>query len=323
MVWQDQSVLNRLPGHCNDYTIMKIQYSIAIPWSLGKTAAKAAMLALSLFLQFIPIKTATSASKWVEDDFGQRLRLDRPPSRVISLAPSITEAIFALGQEGRLVGVTSFCNHPPAARRVAKVGGILDFNLEKIVALQPQLILALASGSTKRQVALLRKAVAPVVLTYRVESLEDLYQLLFRLGEIFAIKPRARKEVDTIRKVVTKIKRLSRKSAGVATLFLVGCRPNIGVGKQTFIHEWIGIAGGYNVLGAMPGYPVVNPEWLVKYQPRRILISNVNLGSACDTFQSQAKKLIHADVQFVDADLFQRPGPRAATAIRQLYQLLH
>jgi iron complex transport system substrate-binding protein len=112
----------------------------------GKSSAKYVSL---LVLLMGSLAGANPAPRTFTDTFGNRVIFSGPVERVVSLAPNVTESVFAMGAGNRLVGVTNYCNYPPEAKALTRVGGIIDFDFEKIVALKPDLVLAVARSGLK------------------------------------------------------------------------------------------------------------------------------------------------------------------------------
>src|SRR3990167_3771317 len=119
----------------------------------------------------------------VRDMIGRDVALAGPPARIVSLVPSVTEILFALGAEDRLVGVTDFCDYPPAARRKPRVGGMLTPSLEVIAALRPDLVVATTEGNREETFAQLRRLGVPVYLV-AAHHLADVWDAIARLGAL-------------------------------------------------------------------------------------------------------------------------------------------
>ena len=137
-----------------------------------------AALALASLLLSQPVSALT-----VTDQTGRRVVLPAPPARIVSLVPSVTETVFTIGAQDRLVGVTDFCDYPPAARQKASVGGMISPSLEGIVALKPDLVVATTAGNRHETFDQLARLKIPVYLVNPV-AVRDVLDLIARLGRL-------------------------------------------------------------------------------------------------------------------------------------------
>jgi iron complex transport system substrate-binding protein len=267
---------------------------------------------------------ANPAPRTFTDTFGNRVIFSGPVERVVSLAPNVTESVFAMGAGNRLVGVTNYCNYPPEAKALTRVGGIIDFDFEKIVALKPDLVLAVgSSGNSKKRVEDLKKLLGDKIYVFDVNHLDDVYQLLGVLGEIFGLQKNAAATIQSMQLQIQLVQRKARKKPTRRVAFVVGCKPDIAVAQDSFLQEWIDLAGGSNVIQSSSAYPMINLEKLLQLRPETILLSVDPRANSCTTLIESLNQLLETRLQQLDADLFQRPGPRAAEAITKLYQILH
>ncbi|NPV28596.1 MAG: ABC transporter substrate-binding protein [Firmicutes bacterium] len=260
----------------------------------------------------------------VRDDSGALLEFTGFPKRIVSLAPSNTEILFALGLENRVVGVTTYCDYPPAARRKTKVGD-LQANIEQIVALKPDLVLAKWTLN-KDAVIKLRKLKIPV-LCVEPESMEGVYRAILMVAQVTGTEDAGRRIVERMK---SKINEVQRKLAGLTAsqrpkVFIeVGDDPLFTAGSGTFIDELVRLAGGINIAGDLQGYQMYSSEAVVEKNPDIILAPDsyyVDVGRVLKKRpgweQIKAVKN-NRIISQLDPNLINRPGPRAAEAVEAI-----
>lgn len=248
---------------------------------------------------------------------------EMPSSRIISTMPNITEILFALGLDREIAAVTDFCNYPPAAEGREKIGGLL-LNWEKIVALQPDLIIFL--DGARPQEAARAERLKLTVLTVRMGSAAELLEGIKKIGwaakrmkEADALAGQIRSQIELFERQSGKIKSEKKARAYV----WLGGQPLVTAGPGTFINELIGLAGGINIAAGLKGqYPQVSWEFLLKEQPDIIVIPQDIQGSEGDLdhrpMAGQLKAVQNGQVLIINGDIFTRPGPRSVEAVKQL-----
>ncbi|MEW5762224.1 MAG: cobalamin-binding protein [Bacillota bacterium] len=268
----------------------------------------------------------------VTDDIGRKVTLLSPPQRIVSLAPSNTEILFALGLEKHVVGVTDFCNYPPAARAKEKVGGFADPSLEKIVALKPDLVLA--AGINQKIADRLAKLGIPVL----VLAPHDVAGVLKNIELVGRATGRGEKAQEVVESLSTRINAVAARVARIATAarpkvyYEVWYEPLCTAGPGTFIDDVIRLAGGINVAGDAPQqWPQYSLEVLLRKNPDVMLHSYGHGSGAAQTVEDIVKRPGWSRLNFVknrriyavDADLITRPGPRLVDAVEAVARALH
>jgi iron complex transport system substrate-binding protein len=160
-------------------------------------------------------KPAAPARELV-DDLGRRVKIPEKIERAVSLAPNLTEIVFAVGAGDRLVGVTSFCNYPPEAQNIRKIGDTLNPNIENIIALKPNIVFV----STASQIETFTKTLDEQGIVYFVtnpQNLDGIYHSIETLGEIFGTREKAQKTVEDLKKRVAAVEAKTEKAARVKT----------------------------------------------------------------------------------------------------------
>lgn len=271
------------------------------------------------------------------DDRGVSVRFSRPPERIVSLAPNLTEIVFLLGREGTLVGVTRFCNVPPRAGALPRVGGIVDPDVERIVAARPDLVLCTTDGNPKEKVRVLEETGIPC-FAVGPQDLSGVFETIERVGALLGVPAKAREEAARLRERTSRVARsgsCGRPGAGPAAggpaggprvLFAVSTSPIIAAGKGTFLDELVRTAGGTNAAGAFSGrYPRLSVEDLIVAAPDVILVAamtGVEKFPAEVTRWKEIPAFRDGEVVSLDGDLVTRPGPRMVSALEEVSRVL-
>lgn len=245
----------------------------------------------------------------------------------MSLAPSVTESLFAIGAGAQVVGVTTYCNFPPAAAALPRVGGIVNPNIETIVHLAPDLIIVSMEGNTREDFRTLTGAGIPVFVT-NPRTLEGIHASLHQLGVLSGHERTA----DSLTMSMKERERAAIGSAAgrsVRVLMLVSLQPLIAVGTRTFLGQLLSLAGGDN-LAAATGmtYPPMSREAVLAADPEVILITSDLLQHGRDVTAlfpewGRLRAIRSHRVIAVDPDLVSRPGPRAVDGLELLSSSIH
>jgi iron complex transport system substrate-binding protein len=271
--------------------------------------------------------TVASGQVSVVDDLGRTVTLRSHARRVVSLAPSITETLFAVGAGGTVVGVTDFCNYPPEARGVPRVGGMINPNIETIVALKPDVVVVSMEGNSREDFRKLTSIGLPVFVS-NPRTLEEIYRSITQIGALTGQTEGAARTVEEMR-TREKAARARGGTMPVRALLVVSLQPLIVAGRNTFIHELLVAAGGTNLAAYAKGnYPSYSRETVVANNPDAILITSdalTDVQSLTRIFPewSIVAAVRHRRVYTVNSDIVSRPGPRAVQALESLVHLLH
>ena len=206
----------------------------------------------------MPFMTHVSSRSFV-DDTGRKLTIPKPPHRILSLAPSVTEMLFAIGAGGQVAGVTQFCDFPPEALRKPKVG-YANPNVESLVALQPDLILAPREFLKPDLIASLDNLKIPIFI-FSDQTVEDIFSHMQTIGRIVERQAEAAALVMELRQQLAAIKQRVQGQPPVRVLYVLNSQPLITPGPGSFIDQLIALAGGINVAAksAVP-YPRLSME---------------------------------------------------------------
>ncbi len=246
-----------------------------------------------------------------------------PPHRIISLAPSATEILFALGAGPQVVGRTSYADYPPAARRLPSVGGV-QLDLESLVALAPDLVVA--ESITSPDVVRRLRALGLNVLKVDSSNLDGYFKTLATLGLVTGHVAAARNLSRTLHHKIACLQRLIGRTplARRPRVFVeIWNRPLQTAGAGTFIDDCIRLAGGRNIFHDLDGYPQVSPEALVVRDPQVVLLTSSTVASfeAREAFAGLTAVRDHA-VHAVLADTMVRPSPRLVDTLGLLANYL-
>ena len=266
----------------------------------------------------------------IVDDLGRSVQIDEVPRRIVSLAPANTEILFALGLGDRVVGVTEHCNYPPEAGRKKKIGGFATPDLESIVALAPDLVLA--SSMHQKEVIPDLEEIGLTVFALKPEKLAGIMESIRAVGLITG-KETAASEVTA--QMESRLEAITDETKNVErtprVLYVTWHDPLWSVGSGNMIHELIEKAGGENIFQDITGHTVVSLEAVLVRDPE-VIIACSGHGEAGDKpfewVKQEARLSVTAArrdnrVYEVDADLVSRSGPRAVDALEWFAYFIH
>jgi iron complex transport system substrate-binding protein len=267
----------------------------------------------------------------VTDQDGREVVFTEIPQKIVSLSPSNTEVIFALGLEDRLVGVTEYCNYPLEALEKEIVGGFSTPNIERIMELQPDLIIA----STIHAEEIPRmEELGMNVLVIESSTLIDLYTSMSLVAEVTGVTSNGealiasiQQRIQAVEAVVSQIPAEDR----VLVYYEVYSDPLMSAGKQAFINEIISLSGGINIFGDIDeSYPQISAEVVADRQPEVILYPDYH-GTAETVIQAMVSRpgwesvpaVISGSVFAIADDSFARPGPRVVEAVEEAAKIFY
>ena len=260
----------------------------------------------------------------VTDDLGRRVRLQTIPQRILSLAPSNTELVFALGAGKRLVGRTSHCDAPPEAKMVLSVGRLDPPDHERLLSTKPDLVLMI-NGHQKLREAFESRDIPVFVMQPR--SIEGVFDSIRRLGLLLKTKEKAASLVEKMRGQLDALQeRLPRRRPTV--FYEVWSDPLITAGPRTFLADLIRAAGGYPMdVNSESDWPKLPLEVLIKTNPSIIITPHRTTIEAVATGKRAGWKSLRAvktgRLYPVDGDRLARPGPRMIDGVVEIAKLIH
>lgn len=277
---------------------------------------------LSLWFAASVMTAGTGHALEVTDDRGVTVNFAQSPRRIVSLLPSLTETVCALGQCQRLVGVDRYSNFPESVRALAQVGGGLDPNIEAIVALKPDVVLmATSSRAGERLQALGLKVVA-----LEPKSHADVKRVLERLGQLLDVPDAQRiwRVIDAA--VSAAAQSLPARAKGKRVYFEVNSAP-YAAGEVSFIGETLSRLGAKNIIPASLGpFPKINPEFVVRADPDLIMVGDQNYAGMDGRPGWPNMRAIREGrvcvLSVAQSDVVVRPGPRMAEGARIMARCL-
>ena len=281
-----------------------------------------------IFMLSLPVAANVDA-RLVRDQSGREVSLPDDPGRVVSLAPSITEIVFALGEGNRLKGVTQHCDFPPEARSLPGIGSYVHPDLERIVALRPDLCIATRDGNPRDVVERLEALGIPVYVV-NPRDLDTVVSTLVEVGQLLNAEGRARDLANGMRERIERVKlRVAGAERRPRVFFQIGVVPIVSVGTDTFIHELITTAGGENTAAGPTPYPRFSREQVLMLSPEVIIITSMTRGQVFEEVRDEWKKwdslpaVRNERIHIVESNLFDRPTPRLIEGLELLAGLIH
>jgi len=268
----------------------------------------------------------------VTDQLGRVVKLERMPKRIISLAPSNTEILFALGLADKLVAVTDYCNYPPEAKEKPSIGGFSTPNIEEVVAHSPDLILATSIHETRIIPQLEGKGLT--IFTLDPKTLDEALESITLIGEVTGKGEEASRLVAGMRnriKAVTDKTDNLPEAQRLRVFYITWHDPLMTPGSGTRHNELIRMAGGTNIARDLTGYATISLEAVIEANPQ-VIIAGVGMGSGKDLpfqYVKTEPRLRNVDARInnrvysIDVDLAGRPGPRITDALEKFAEFIH
>lgn len=287
-----------------------------------RAAARRALRLAALIALAAGTADANAAS--AIDDSGQRIVLERPAQRIVALAPHITEQLFAIGAGDRVVGTSEHADHPPAARRIARVASAHAVDLEAVAALAPDLIVVWGSGFSPALIEALRRLRVPVYVN-EPGSLEDIATSLERLGALAGTAPAAAAAAAEFRRQIAALRARYAQQRPVRVFFQVWPQPLTTLSGRHVVSEAIRVCGGRNLFEALaPIAPQVSLEAVLAADPQLIAAAEPGgrPGAALEQWRRfEALSAVRAGALVtLDADRLHRQSPRMAEEVAVLCQ---
>lgn len=256
-----------------------------------------------------------------KDQLNRNLELGETPKRIISLVPSQTELLVDLGLEASIVGVTKFCVYPKHLRQSKRiVGGTKQVRIDKIKALQPDIILCNKEENTKELIADLETITS--VHISDVNTLEDAFQLIQMYGDVFKVEQEAQRMIFKIKNERSVFKEQVQIDAKVKVAYFIWKNPWMVVGSDTFINTMLKDAGFINVFNDEKRYPEINLEHSKLQEADAILLSSEPFPFKDDHILEFQSKFPEKTIKIVDGELFSWYGSRLQKSYAYFQKLL-
>lgn len=266
----------------------------------------------------------------VTDDLGRTVNVPVKITRIVSLAPNLTENIFAVGAGDRLVGVTTFCNYPEQAKAIAKIGDTMTPNMESIIALKPDVVFV----STASQIeAFMKTLEADGIAVYvtNPKTLDDVFQSLLQLGELLGTREQAAILVSNLSgrrslltHLVSFVEPRAERKVLTRVFVQISKEPLFTIGKDSFLTDVIAMAYGVSVTKEVPtAYPKLSKETASALNPDAIILSDSEDNREPNEVFKNSLAVKNGRVYEINADILSRPGPRLVDALEQIAKDLH
>lgn len=282
------------------------------------------MKALRLWLLLACCWCTLAAAYEITDETGTQVRFDAPPARIVSLLPSLTETVCALGACARLVGVDRFSNWPPEVRALPQLGGGVDPNIEAVVRTRPDLVLVSHSGRVAERL----RALGLKVVVLEPKNHADVRRVLATVGRLLDLPDSAPAGVwQRIAQGLDEAAAALPAPARRARVYIEVSRGPYAASEASFIGETLARLGVANVVPAALGpFPKLNPEYVVRADPDVIMLANRTMQAEIDYPGWRSMRAVRGQriclFSIDDAEIVVRPGPRMDQAARVMAQCL-
>jgi len=263
----------------------------------------------------------------VRDDLGRTIVLRNRPRRVISLAPSVTEILYDLKAQDRLVAVDAASDYPPAARKKPRIGDFLKPNVEKIVSLRPDLIILSSATIDSRSLQELTSLVPTPVFVQKPGTLRDVLRSVHQLGEMLGMEAAAAGIIQKMQKTIVRVQKEVKGRPRPKVFIEIWGDPLMTAGKNTVIDDLITLAGGVNVAGKLSRpFPTYTLESLIAARPEVYLVAHT--GTTLPKLKNRPgyraiKAIRDGRLYQVDPDLVLRPTPRLMKGLVDMARKIH
>lgn len=254
---------------------------------------------------------------WIKDMMGREIKVPILPQRIISLVPSQTELLYDLGLDIEVIGITKFCVHPLEwHRNKTRVGGTKKLNIDTIIALQPDLIIANKEENTQEEIELLASQF-PVWIS-DIKTIDEALEMIEQIG---LLTGKYEKALSLITEIQYNFSQIQKAAAAKRVAYFIWREPWMTVGNDTFIHDVIEQMGWQNVYARQWRYPETNLEELTAFKPDLILLSSEPYPFKEQHILEIQQHLPEVSILLVDGEMFSWYGSRMKLAVAYLLQL--
>lgn len=259
----------------------------------------------------------------VTDDLGRTIKIPQAIDRAVSLAPNLTENIFAVGAGSKLVGVTSYCDYPEEAKQIAKIGDTINPNIETIIALKPQIVFVSTASQIENFSKTLEQRGINVFVT-NPNDLEGILRNLKQMGDVLGTAANAEKLIADLRNRVKTVEEKVKDKPRTKVFVQIAKEPLFTIGKESFITEIIAQAGGESATkDVATAYPKLSKETALALNPDAIILSESPDNTEPNDVFASSGAVKNKRIFRVNAAWLARPGPRVVDALEQMARDLH
>ncbi|MFT5643492.1 MAG: iron complex transport system substrate-binding protein [Janthinobacterium sp.] len=292
-----------------------------LEWSRLLRVASVALLCLMFSVSHAAIE--------VQDDAGHTVVLQQPAQRIISMAPHVTELLFAAGGGNRVVGAMNFSDYPAAAKRLPQIGSNAQVDIERVIALKPDLVIVWQSGTAARQIEQMRQLGLPIFYS-EPQQLDDIATSLLRFGQLMGTDAVAQEAARTFRQQIAALTKQYAQRPPVRVFYQIWDQPLYTLGGRHIVSAAIGLCGGQNIFGAFKvAAPSVGIEAVLVANPEVILGGLLHeqreqSERGIDLWRPYASLLAvkRGNLFRLDGQLLMRAGPRMAQGIALMCEKL-
>lgn len=268
-----------------------------------------------------------SETRQVFDEAGRKVTLPLKIERIVSLAPNLTEIVYAVGAGDRLVGNTEYCDYPAEAKRVAKIGDTMHPSVERIIALKPQIVLVSTASQLEAFTKQLDQQNIAVYVT-NPSSLEEIFHSITVLGDLFSRSEQAALLVTDLRKRAAAVEARVSGSKPVSVFYQLSGEPLYTIGRDAYLTDLVRRAGGVSVTADVPGaFPRYSDEAALAARPEAIILpSGGSMGTANSNVAVPLRNspaVLNNRVYKINDDHLSRPGPRLVEGLEEMAHALH
>jgi iron complex transport system substrate-binding protein len=269
----------------------------------------------------------TAETREVTDEAGRRVRLPVKIERIVSLAPNLTEIVYAVGAGDRLVGRTRYCDYPPEVKNVAEIGDTMTPSIERIIALKPQIVLVSTASQLEAFTKQLDQQKIAVYVT-NPRSLDEVFRSIATLGDLFGTHDRADRLVTDLRRRADAVATAVGASKPVTVFYQVSDEPLYTIGRESYLTDLVRRAGGVSVTTDVPtAFPRFSDEAALAARPEAIILpTGGSMGTANSMVAAPLKNspaALNNRVYKINEDHLQRPGPRLVDGLEEMARALH
>ena len=284
-------------------------------------------LALSLSCNNARVASNSLSTRSLKDDAGVTVVLPQRVDRVVSLAPNLTEIAFAVGAGDRIVGDTTYCDYPEAAKQIAKIGDTLHPSIERIIALKPQVVLVSTASQLEGFTRQLQDQNISVFVT-DPHDLEGVFRSIEQVSEIFGTTGETKQLIQTLRNRTAAVENAVKSQPPVRLFYQLSAEPLYTAGHDAFVTDLIRRAGGLSVTADVSGaWPKYSAESALAARPDAIILpTGGSMGAANTTVAEPLRKspaVTNNRVYKINDDTLVRPGPRAVDGLEEMARVLH
>jgi len=283
----------------------------------------------ALFFSLLLVEVSFSATRVFVDEVGRRVKVPDPPKRIVSLSPSITEILFSLGLEERIVGVSNHSDFPLQALAKPRVGSYINPNVERTISLNPDLILATAAGNPREFVDRM-ESLGLSVYTVFPKDFDGILTSISHIAMVTGSEHCGARVIREMRSRKERILQLTRGRIKPKVFFQIGTAPIVTVGKGSFADDLISLAGGRNIAGGESmKYPRYSIEEILVKAPDVIIITSMDPRGDSQKLAEQWNRwetipaVKQGRVFVIDSDLVDLPSPRIIDGLEGIARILH